>query len=216
MKKSFVPRRHETVIAGKKTADDWKALLPELNAGNNHDAWTVAFDDFYLVRLRLRYLNPINLLKHHGTFQGEGFSIVAIQCSLVEFLETTIQGKSYRHRRRNDPPLGPYEYSSSEEVFISFLTKREPFLQDFNTASAKEFYKHVRCALLHEARTKDGWTIWARNTNGRLIDANDKVVFRDNMQTAFENFLQVYRNDLLNDSNLQAAFIRKFDSLCVG
>jgi hypothetical protein len=69
---------------------------------------------------------------------------------------------------------------------------------------------------LHEARTKDGWRILARNPKGKPIDANAKIVFRDDLQAAFKNFLQAYRNELLNDANLQAAFIRKFDSLCVG
>ena len=206
----------ETCIAGKKTPDDWEKLRPRLQSGNDRNAWEEAFADFYLARLSLRYFDPIKLLQNHGTFQGEGFSIVAIQCSLVEFLETTIQGSSYRYRRRNDPPLGLHEYSSSEDVFISFLTKRKPFLQDFDTASATAFYKHVRCALLHEARTKDGWTIWARSPNAKLIDTNTKIVFRDDLQTAFEKFLVVYRSDLLDDADLQAAFIRKFDSLCVG
>jgi hypothetical protein len=162
----------------------------------------------------LRYFNPIKLLQNHGTFQGEGFSIVAIQCSLVEFLETTIQGISYRYLRHRET-LGRYEYSRSGDVFISFLTKREPFRQDFDTAAAMAFYQHVRCGLLHEARTKDRWKIWARSPNGKPIDLNAKIVFRDDLQAAFDKFLDVYRHDLLDSVDLQAAFIRKFNSLCV-
>ncbi len=205
----------ETYIAGTKTPEDWKSLRPRLQAGNNRAAWETAFADFYLARLNLRYFNPIKLLQNHGTFQGEGFSIVAIQCSLVEFLETTIQGTSYRYLRRGET-LGPYEYSKSGDVFISFLTKREPFRQVFDTAAATAFYEHIRCGLLHEARTKGGWKIWAQSPNAKPIDANTKIVFRDDLQTAFEKFLQVYRSDLLTSADLQAAFIRKFDSLCVG
>jgi hypothetical protein len=55
----------------------------------------------------------------------------------------------------------------------------------------------------------------SKSPNAKPIDAATKTVFRDDLQTAFEKFLQVYRNDLLNGPDLQAAFIRKFDSLCV-
>ena|ERR1035438_2951270 len=208
-------KHFETCIAGTKTPEDWKSLRPRLEAGNDRGAWETAFADFYLARLNFRYFDPIKLLQNYGTFQGEGFSIVAIQCSLVEFLETTIQGISYRYLRRGET-LGPYEYSKSGDVFISFLTQREPFRQNFDTATATAFYEHVRCGLLHEARTKDGWKIWARSPDAKPIDANTKTVFRDDLQTAFDTFLQIYRNDLLDRAELQAAFIRKFNSLCVG
>jgi len=207
-------KHFEISIAGTKTSEDWTGLRPRLQAGKDRSAWEEAFADFYLTRLNLRYFDPIKLLQNHGTFQGEGFSIVAIQCSLVEFLETTIQGISYRYLRRGET-LGAYEYSKSGDVFISFLTKREPFRRDFDPAAATAFYENVRCGLLHEARTKDGWKIWAKSPNATPIDAATKTVFRDDLQTAFEKFLQVYRNDLLNGPDLQAAFIRKFDSLCV-
>jgi hypothetical protein len=204
-----------TYIAGTRTPEDWETLRQRLLAGNDRNAWQEAFENFFLARLNLRYFDPIKLLQDHGTLQGEGFSIVAIQCSLVEFLETTIQGISYRYLRRGES-LGRYEYSKSGEVFISFLTNREPFRQDFDIAAATAFYECVRCGLLHEARTKDGWKIWARSPNAKPIDANTKTVFRDDLQTAFEKFLQAYQTDLFNSAELQAAFIRKFDSLCVG
>lgn len=203
------------ILAGDKTVEDWRQLRPRLNVGNDGHAWEAAYTDFYLTRLNLRYLIPIKLLQEHGTLQGEGFSIVAIQCSLVEFLETTIQGISYRYLRRGET-LGLYEYSKSGDVFTSFLTKREPFKQFFDTTIATAFYENVRCGLLHEARTKGDWKIWARSPDAKPIHANTKIVFRDDLQTAFDRFLQTYRIDLFQSIDLKAAFIRKFDSLCLG
>ena len=58
--------------------------------------------------------------------------------------------------------MGTYEYSSSSDIFISFLTNRMPFKDEFNKDQARDFYISVRCGLLHEARTKNGWTIWAK------------------------------------------------------
>lgn len=100
-------------IAGWKTSADWQALRARLMAGVA-DSWHEAFTDFYETRLSLRYLHPIKTLQDNGTFQGEGFAIVAIQCSLIEFLESTEQGMNYRYLRRGET-LGAYEYKSSQD-----------------------------------------------------------------------------------------------------
>jgi hypothetical protein len=201
-----------TVIAGAKTAGDWGRLRRCLSRRGNLAAWEEAYADFYLARLKTRYLEPIKILQTQLTGQGEGFSIVAIQCSLVEFLEATIQGSTFKHPSKGKP--GPHEYSSSGRLFISFLTEREPFRQHFDASVAKAFYEDIRCGLLHEARTKGGWRIWARTREGNLLDKEKKILYRDNLQTAFEQFLDLYRKDLLRDPELRDAFIRKFDSLC--
>lgn len=80
-------------------------------------------------------------MQEKGTFTGEGFSITTIQCSLVEFLESTVQGSSY--------------------------------------------------------------------------DVQKKLVFRNDLQKALQNFIESYGVDLLQSADLQAAFIRKFDALCI-
>ena len=201
------------LIAGWKTAEDWRALRPVLVIGGSLDLWKQAFVEFFQTRLELRYLNPIKVLQDHGTFQGEGFSILAIQCTLVEFLESTIQGIKYRHLRRGET-LEPYEYSSSRDVFVSFLVKREPFAREFDDQLALEFYADVRCGLLHEARTKGGWRVWARGSNGTLIDRNRRMVYRDNFQEALQAFIASYGGALVADTELQQAFVRKFDDLC--
>ena len=103
-----------------------------------------------------------------GPFRVRGSRILAIQCTLVEFLESTVQGVTYRYLRRGET-LGPHEYSSSSDLFVNFLCKRDPFARDFSEALAKEFYAGVRCGLLHEARTKNGWKVWARQGRDRRM-----------------------------------------------
>jgi hypothetical protein len=205
----------ETHIAGSLTTDDWKAFKPAL-AANDKALWEKAFADYFHTRLRLRYLDPIKVLQDNGTFQGEGFSIAAIQCSIVEFLESAVQGTSYRFLRKGDPALGPYEYSSSSDIFISFLLHRRPFDKDFkDEQTARDFYVGVRCGLLHEARTKDGWTIWAKDSSGKTADCSQKIMYRDNFQAGLLTFVEWYKTELTQDGALQDAFVRKFDSLCV-
>jgi len=186
------------------------ALMP----GGEPDRWCEAFDDYFHARIFLRYLNPIKILQENGTFQGEGFSIVAIQCTLIEFLESTIQGRLYRYRRPGDPPLAAHEYSNSGELFVSFLSTRQPFARDFNPQLARAFYEGVRCGLLHEARTKGGWTIWAKSPAAQVVSAAPNIVYRDNFHAALLEFIDWYKGALPSDKALQEAFIRKFDSLC--
>jgi hypothetical protein len=203
------------LIAGFKTCTDWDRLRSRLIVGDPGAGWDEAYREFFLQRLELRYLNPIRLLQEHGTFRGEGFSIVAIQCSLIEFLESTLMGMSYRHRGHGEH-LGPHEYSSSSRLFVSFLMNREPFCRSFDQPLAESFYSGVRCGLLHEATTKGSWRIWATDPGGRIIEPIQKLVYRDQFQAALVQLIDEYGKALSSDQALQEAFIRKFDSICVG
>jgi hypothetical protein len=205
-------KKHE-LIAGWKTQADWHVAKASLVIGGDPQAWRAVYRDFYRARLDLRYLNPIKILQDHGTFSGEGFSIAAIQCSLIEFLESPIQGIAYKSGR-HAKKLGKYEYSSSAGLFQTFLTTREPFCQEFTAPLARDFYICIRCGLLHEARTKGGWRIHARDSNGRMIDSAQRVLFRDGFQVGLRRFVDAYGVELEQDTNWQSAFIRKFDDLC--
>jgi len=83
-------------IAGRKTTADWQQSRQALAPGADANLWQKAFNTYFVERLTSRYLKPIELLQTAHTFDGEGFSILAIHCSLIEFLESTLQGLSYR------------------------------------------------------------------------------------------------------------------------
>lgn len=175
--------------------------------------WEAAFEDYFRPRLVLRYLDPIKILQDNGTYQGEGFSIAAIQCTLIEFLESTAQGLTYRFHRNSDK-LGPFEYSSSKRIFITFLCKRKPFSKIFDETSALDFYEGVRCGLLHEAQTKNGWKVRAKSSDNAIANVKKRVVYRDGFQNGLLEYVESYKADLLSNGAIQSAFVRKFDSLC--
>ena len=200
------------LIFGDRTAADWHATRALLNADNPKN-WDLAYTDFFLERLKLRYLEPIAILQSSGTSRGEGFAIMAIQCSLIEFLESTAQGVNYKYSR-SDQDVGKFEYKNSKDIFVSFLTKQKPFSEYFDQITAQEFYVSVRCGLLHEAKTKNNWRIWDRSSAGIIVNASEKIVYRDAFQDALISYLHDYRARLRDDSNHQAAFIRKMDNLC--
>lgn len=205
----------DTLIAGRKSINDWIGFKPNLVPGGDAAPWKTAFKEYFHARLSSRYLKPIKSLQKSGERRGEGFSIVAIQCSLIEFLESTIQGMSYRYSRNGNPPLAQHEYSNSGAMFEFFLANRTPFNAEFIKQLPHDFYVSVRCGVLHEARTKNGWTILAKSKTGQIIDSSLKVVYRDDFQGALLKFVEWYKNALPSTVALQEAFIRKFDSLCV-
>lgn len=204
-------------IAGQRTDADWRECRKSLVVGGDPVPWKLAFDEFLMERLRTRYLDPIQAIQSLETKQGEGFSIVAIQCSLIEFLGATLEGKTYRFVRRGDRKLTEFEYSVSKDMFVSFLTGYVPFKTVFvDDARALNFYEGVRCGLLHEARTNKTWTIRSRAEHGEFIDYDQRIVWRDDLQRAFDEFFEWFGSTLPKDKTFQAAFIRKFDSLCEG
>jgi hypothetical protein len=206
-----------TYIAGRKTVADWISIRNALNDFGNAELWTSVFDDYFLTRLNDRYLDPIKSIKQDGCYSGEGFSIMTIICSLVEFLETTYQGRNYRFRRKGDPELEPFEYSASGQIFVDFLTNRNPFSLHFNTQTALDFYSNIRCGLLHEARTNGKWTIWGKSPNNDLMEKNENafIVFRDDFCDALLNFINInYKAELLSSTDRKQAFLRKYDRLC--
>jgi hypothetical protein len=50
---------------------------------------------------------------------------------------------------------------------------------------------------LHEARTKNGWVIWAKH-GSRIIDATGarKILYRDDFQKALVEFVAWYKSAL--------------------
>jgi len=78
-----------------------------------------------------------------------------------------------------------------------------------------ELCGRMRCGLLHEARTKNGWTIRAKDSSGKTTDSHQKIMYRDNFQTGLLTFVDWYKSALTVDKALRKAFGRKFDSLCM-
>lgn len=205
----------DTRIAGQKTVADWIELKRRLSSCNDATIWHQAFEDYYKLRLDSRYFKPIKALEEMKKCDGEGFAIVTLHCSLIEFLASTLEGKNYRYVRKGEPKLGQFEYSNVGELFQNFLTSQSPFDQMFtDEAAAEDFYACVRCGLLHEARTKGAWRILVDSSANKAIDTDKKIIYRNKMQTAFHDFVKWYGEALPADKKLQEAFIRKFDSLC--
>ena len=212
-------------IAGKRNIGDWVATRARLAGENDQEAWRKAYADFFMERLRTRYFDPIDILRtpvsHSNNGQpyprGEGFAIVTLQCSLIEFLGATLTGQTYVSRRQlKGRKKADLEYTDSGEMFVGFLRTAHSFKDIFgNKDDAWDFYENVRCGLFHEARTRNNWRILWHSSVDPCIDVKNKVIYRDDLQDAFKAFVDWYGAELPRNKEYQDAFIRKFDCLCV-
>lgn len=112
--------------------------------------------DLIEARFTERYLDPVD--NKTAWSERSGFAIMAISCLLVETLESFSRGWPSTDRR-------------SEAAFCSFFDRWDAF-KDFR-GSAREFYRHVRCGILHQAETTGGWRILRK---GDLVNSKRRVV----------------------------------------
>jgi len=206
--------KHNTKVSGELKINRWIDLRNQIDKNpKDNSLWEKAYDDFLYDRIKSRYLNPIEVVHEKFKYQGEGFAIVTIQCSLIEFLETTMTGETYMRRK---PDSKKFQYNESRKRFISFLTDRFPFSKIFDKSIAQEFYEDVRCGLLHEAQTKNNWLIRVDNKKEVIEIRKDGMLVFDRVR--FQSFLYIflkrYKKDLINDDQLKEALRRKINQTC--
>lgn len=199
-------------IAHNFTNMDWEKLEKELKADfTNTDLWNKAFSVLES-RLCERYILPAETIQNSSSVRGEGFSITAILCSLIEALETFYEGKCYKYEiPRNNTEYGN---GNSKTLFVNFLTTKEPFKSSFNADLAEDFFKNVRCALLHEAMTRNGWKI--RIDTDTLVKQNngEKILNRFYFLQALKDYINHYKAEVLESKDRKNAFIRKMNCIC--
>ena len=202
-------------IAENLTVGDWLDLKERLEEDmDNTVLWQQALA-YFDKRMNSRYLQPIRKIEEYSNIEGEGFSIVAIICSMMEALESFYQGRSYRKATKQHPLDEQKEYYRSQPIFESFLTNREPFKYHFSkNGLATEFYENVRCSVLHEAATRNGWKI--RIDTKTLIEkkGGQVVVNRALLVQELESYMSQYKSLLLHSTELKHAYIAKFTAIC--
>lgn len=219
-------------LFGLKTKGDWINLRTRILADPNDDIWPETID-LLNQRLKTRYFKPIARILGMDLETGEGFAAMTLVCSLLEFLQSCYEGRSfvlYAQPTR-------FVYGSSSAEFKSFLEQHAPFqtvfLQPVSAPTnhiqtyADDFYKQVRCGLLHEAATGSGWTIRSTSSSSTqkpfvdVSDENNKIIYREIFVTEIENYCKAYYKKITDNENDQQGYplrdnlCRKFDSLCM-
>lgn len=220
---------------GGFTIGEWKSLRVKLKVklkrvlSYNSD-WDRAVK-WFKQRLNERYFDPLK--KVSMELDGPGFTITSILCVMIEHLAAVREGKIYNnHFKEGESPK--YEYSESGKLFTEFLKQEKIFKEYFCTEDgspppfcADDFYKNVRCSLLHEACTKNNWAInvvkrGAKRDSNNLAsqavlfkkDTGDKIIFRDVLLEKIVSYIDSYTEELKTSHDLRMKFARKMDSLC--
>lgn len=152
--------------------------------------------DFIMERFSERYILPLESIDKK---KKNGFCIMAVCCLMIETLESFRQGWSDSNNK-------------SKEAFCYFFDGNEPF-KDFRGFVA-EFYKHVRCGILHQAETTGGWLIIRK---GPLFDRANKTINATKFFKKLKTCLKHYCGDLKNsdwNSDVWHKFREKMKAIC--
>ncbi len=196
----------------RESLTDKRKLLPK---------WEKAINAFE-TRISNRYFETIEyLIKKEGKSRGEGFSILTLECSLIEFLATLRDGMIFRYETNNSKN---YYYSRSARWYNKFLQSADIFKGYFYGAGAfltsNEFYKDVRCALIHEARTRKGWTVNIYEKDKKKDQLNKilfegKKIYRTALNKAladnFREFCEEAREESKKGRKYRKYIARKLD-----
>ncbi len=126
-------------------------------------------------------------------------------------------GKSLKEIQKH---CQPNEYHSSAKLFHDFLTHHDPFRKNFTSSSfVGDFYREIRCGLLHEAATKGKAKIRAHKYEApeclaERTDDGSLVLYRNSFLQGIESYIKEYKKELLHSSLLQRNLLRKMDDIC--
>ena len=136
--------------------------------------------DFILERFTERYVRPLR----GDSKNKHGFCTMAVSCLMIEALE------SFRQGWQDTKPRG-----KSEEAFRFFFQrccKQGAGLGVF-AAHADDFWRSIRCGILHQAETTKGWRIWR---SGCLFDRKRKTINATSFHNELEKALERYCHEL--------------------
>ena len=182
-------KKHDTKLSSTVTVSQYRKFEEE---GNK-----TAIINFVVERFTERFISPLKRNTKHG------FCMMAVNCLMIETLACFRQG--WVDTKPKDSALKAFKF---------FFGKNEGF-KDFRQY-AKSFYEDVRCGILHQAETKNGWRIIRR---GDLFVPATKTINATKFQIELEKALKNY-GELLDTSEwneergVWANFRKKMDVVC--
>jgi len=150
-----------------------------INSKNPEDRPKVA--EFIKCRLSSRYLEPF---EKQNKITKSGFAMMACYCLFVETLQAFREGKEQTKRKQNDCAFCHFFRNETENPLGVFEN------------IAKDFYENVRCGLLHQGETSNGWKIRREgdlfNTETKTINANK---FGEALKEVLERYVECLKTD---------------------
>ena len=177
-------------IAPGVTNEEYNQLKLENNQNNNWDRAV----EIFKIRITSRYLEPVDLLikKDYDRIPIDrryGFTILAIDCLLIETLQSFREGLTDTK-------------SKSKDMFVNFLTQRKNFKDYFKKDDAKRFYCDFRCGILHQAEIIGESLLWSvGNVIGKKCNGTP-YLNRTKIHELIKKEVDLYCEELRNNSIL--------------
>lgn len=155
-----------------------------------------AIADFFRERFRERYIIPI---KATPVASKNGFAIMAICCLSIEAVESFWNGWEHSDGRSQ---LAFCQFFSRCSRFHAFLGR------------TPDFYKHIRCGILHQAETTGGWTILR---SGPLFDPKGPTINATKFHTILSDEIDDFASLLKQEdwtSERWKNFRKKMNAMC--
>lgn len=143
--------------------------------------------DFILERFTERYITPLqcNASRKHG------FCTMAISCLMIEALESFRQGWPDTIERGKGQKAFRFFFQRCSEQNSELVIFFE---------HACNFYKGVRCGILHQAETTNGWRI---RRSGSIFDPDTKTInatkFHNELKKCLQRYCDILKYSEWND-----------------
>ena len=152
-------------------------------------------------RIEGRFISQIDLLS--DDINANGFTVMALNCLLIETLYQFKEGKDKTPSRQN------------KEVYSNFLMQEFP--REFNTKNiADSFYTNIRCGILHSAQTKNESRLSDREDVVVTFEGDTLVVSVTGVSSLLKTYFEQYLQKLVdpNEVTLRNNFINKMKFVC--
>lgn len=198
----------DTRISPKYNVAYWRNLRPSLTVGNDIKAWSDAIG-VLKDRIESRFFEPIQRLRNASDSAdlGFGFAMLTLDCLLIDTIQSFREGR-----------IKGSEQSTSK-AFLNFFRLSDSLNGEFRSRRiiVDEFFDAIRCGLMHDGETRQGWRVRKCDENKILEKSADGyILYRDNFHAAIQNEFHKYLQDLASGTNtlLQENFVKRMDAIC--
>ncbi len=154
---------------------------------------------FVHTRFYHRYLMPS---KKVDPSYNSGFAQMAACCLMIEAMESFRHGWKTTYKLKDEHGKEVY----GGKIFGDFFKHYSEFA-DFADLGF-EFYDSIRCGILHQAETKNGWRI-ERDKKYPLLDKSNRIIHSTEFRYGMEICLRKYCKELVDDDSVWNLFKTK-------
>jgi len=152
-------------------------------------------------RLYGRYLKPFDYTtSDYKKYFKNGFAIMTSCCLLIETYVSFIEPTFRDTNRKSARCFGWFfnvenEFNVFSKGGLSANDYLDPQKSRNNKGLPRDFYINVRCGILHNAETRNGWRI---SRQGDFFNETEKIINASLFSEKLKKVIKQYQNKLIN------------------